>query len=929
MGRFDGQTEIVGRDAELESLSSFLDSPRVAFLLEGDAGIGKSTLWRAGVAMARARGHRVLTCSPAEAEAGFAYCALADLLDPVPDSTLAVLPGPQRRVLEFALLRAEADGPVDERAIAVAFLSVLRLLARSDPVMVAVDDAHWLDAPSARVLMWALRRVDEEPVRVLLCARSDVPARLGSDLEQGVGVSRMRRLRLEQIDLASLRRLLMINLGAVPPPRVLARVRHAAAGNLLHALEIARALNARDEPPAPGEPLPVPASLRELVGWRVAELPAATREALLAASALAGPTPELLQGMDRRRRVTRVLAPAEEAGLITLDGDRLLFTHPLIASAVYAEAAPSRRRALHGRLARLVVNTEERARHLALASEGPSESVAAALDGAATAAMVRGAPDAAAELCELAAEATPRDRPDARCRRLAHAAEHHFMVGGRRRARRLLERILPECRPGRERARVLRLLGELRFHDDSFPEAARLLRRARAEAGDDLAALAAIECDLTYVTHTHEGVSVAAAHARAALDAAEELGEPGLLAEALAVATVVGFMRGKGVDDAALRRALALEDVRRRVPAPMRPSVIHACLMFWTGRPEPARATLDKLGAQLAELGDETAQPILAFILAPDACARGAIAEAERHAREGMEAADRVGTDILRAHALTARAVTDAYAGRLDTARQAAEQATSLFLRVGCLRWATVPVWALGFTHLSADDAPAAARLLEPLVGSLAGTGIDEPAAVWFVPDAVEALIATGDLETADATLRWFDRGDTAQVQPWVSATGRRCRGLLLAARGDVDGALRELERALLAHEPLPHPVENARTLLALGRLQRRANRRRTARETLERALAIFEEVGAARWAEQTRAELTRLGLRRPAGSGLTPREEQVARRAAGGATNREIAADLSISAKTVEANLARAYRKLGIHSRAELGALLGARRET
>jgi DNA-binding CsgD family transcriptional regulator len=147
-----------------------------------------------------------------------------------------------------------------------------------------------------------------------------------------------------------------------------------------------------------------------------------------------------------------------------------------------------------------------------------------------------------------------------------------------------------------------------------------------------------------------------------------------------------------------------------------------------------------------------------------------------------------------------------------------------------------------------------------------------------------------------------------------------------MAAHGDVDGALRELEYALAAHALLSHPVEHARTLLALGRLQRRANQRRRAGDTLDRALAVFEKAGAAQWADRTRAELTRLGLRRPAGDTLTPREEQVARRAAAGATNREIAADLSMSAKTVEADLARAYRKLGIHSRAELGALMGRR---
>lgn len=935
MGHFDQRAEIVGRAAELESLADFVDAavPFFVFFIEGEAGVGKSTLWRAGVAMARARHQQVLACVPAEAEARFSYAALGDLLDSMPDSAFAGLPAPQRRALEVALLRVESDDPVDERAVAVGFLAALRTLARSTPVVVAVDDAHWLDIPSARVLAWALRRLDER-VRALICHRSGVSGTVRASVERDVDAVRLNRLVLDQISPATLRRLLMIKLGTAPPRGVLARVHQAAAGNLFHAVEIARALNARDDSPAPGEPLPVPASLMELVGQRVAELPVWTRNALLAAAALRSPTRELIQAMDRRRQVPRVLDPAERADLISMDGDRLRFVHPLVASAVYAGAAPQARREMHRRLARIVGTAEERARHLALAADGPSEAVAAALDDAASSARVRGAPDAAAELCEFAAAATPPDRPDARRRRRTDAAEHHFVAGDRQRARLLLERVLPDCRPGRERARVLRLLGELRYHDDSFPEAARLLRLARDEAGADpadvdAAALAAIECNLAYVTHTHEGMPVADAHAQAALAGARRLGEPGLLAEALAVATVMTFIRGRGIDDPAIERALAMEDVTRRVPAPMRPSVIHAILMIWTGRPGAARTSLAALRDRLLERGDETALPIVAFTFALEACARGAIAEAGRHAAEGLAAADRVGTAILRAHALTAQAAADAYAGRVPAALQAAEQAAALFDRVGCRRWASWPRSVLGFAYLSTDDAPAAARVLRPLVDSLEADGIGEPAAAPFLPDALEALIAIGDLETADATLRWFERQGNINVQPWVAAVGNRCRGLLLAARGDVDDALGALERALVAHEKLPLPVDHARTLLALGRLQRRANRRRAAHQTLERAVAIFEEVGSGQWAELTRAELTRLGLRRPAGTGLTPREEQVARRAATGATNREIAADLCMSAKTVEANLARVYRKLGIRSRAQLGALMSERRGT
>ncbi|MEV5753653.1 LuxR C-terminal-related transcriptional regulator [Actinoallomurus sp. NPDC052308] len=930
MVRWGQDVVVVGRRAELAVVAElFRAEPAGAagLLIEGAAGIGKSTLWQAGVAAARERGHRVLGCRPAEAEAQLSFTAIADLVDPVLGDALPGLPGPQRRALELALLRAESEEPADERAVAFGLLSVMRAVARSGPVLIAVDDWQWLDTPSARMLGFVLRRLDEEPVRLLATIRAGAGAGVAAGLERDLGEGRLTRLELRPLGLAALHRLALTRAGLALPRRTLMKIQSAAAGNMVFALEIVRALASRAGSLPPGEALPVPATLNELVVRRVARLPAATRDALLAAAALTRPTTRLLRAVDRRRFPAEVLGAAENAELVVLEGDRVRFSHPLIAAAVYAEAGPEERRRLHRRLARVVPEPEERARHLALAAEGPSREVADALDAAARTARTRGAPDAAAELYELAAEATPPDQRAAWRRRQADAAEQHFVGGDRRRAGELLERVLSGCPPGRERARVLRLLGEVRYHDDSFPEAGRLLRLALAEAGADAAERAAVNTGLAYVAHAVERMPMAAEYVRAAVAAAEEYGRPGLLAEVLASATMVEFLLGHGLDERRLDRALAIEDITRRTPAPMRPSAIHGALMSWIGRPEAARESLEGVRSRLLELGDEAALPFLAFLLAPAACSRGDLAAAVRHGEEGLEAAARVGTDVLMAHALTAMAFADAYTGRTRSALDRAGRAASLFTQAGCRGWVSWPLAVLGFAYLSLDDAPAAVEALRPVLELLPLAGVQEPAAIPFVPEAVQALIAIGEPDTAEPVLAWFEKRGRDLDRPWALATGLRCRALLRAARGDPRGALESLTEALKHHERLEHPVERARTLFVLGQLQRRTNQRRRAKETLERARAVFDEVGAAQWSRRAAAELARLGLRRSGGPELTPRERQVAENAAAGATNNQIASALYISPKTVEANLARVYRKLGIASRAELGAWMVAER--
>ena len=932
-GWLEHSGEIVGRDRERLAVGGFLGAVPaglVALVVEGDAGIGKSTLLRDGVAQARDRGFRVLVCQPAAAETRMSFAALGDLLEPVIEEVVPEVPLPQRRALEAALLRVEPAGSSrDERGVSVAFLNVVRLLCEGSAVLLAVDDAHWLDRPTARVLDFASRRLGGSPVGLLVSVRVGGGERVPIDLERTAYPNRVERLRLGPLSVAALHQLLRLRQGAAPPRRVLLRVHEFSGGNPFFALELAEALSARKVPLAAGDSLPVPATLGELVARRLGRLPAQTREALLVASALAKPSLRVIEAFDPRWQTSGVLAKAERRGLIAVGEEgRIRFSHPLVASTLYGGAGVFDRRRVHKRLAEIVTDSEQRARHLALAADGSDERVAMALEQAAEIADARGAPDAAAELCEFAREVTPADRPDAARRRNLAAADRHFTSGDWDRARMLAEEVIARGASGPELAGALHLLAKVQYHGDSFPEAARLLRDASEHAGDNPAVRAPIELDLAYVIYTFEGFPASAEHARAALEHAEKLAQPGLLAEALAVVTMADFLSGEGPCPRPAR-------ARSRARGPHQAGTGQRAAVADRGRDydadresEAACATLEDLRASLIERGEESELVMIGgphIVLA--SCWRGDLEAAARRAGETFDAATQLDTGVARALGLCALATANAYLGNVEDARQQAIESVELFAAVGWHIQTAFALAALGFLHLSLDEPAETDRFLRPVVSVLEEVGLGEPSSAPFLTDEIEALIAVGDLGLAESLLDTLEKRARALDRAVSLAPAARCRGLLLAARGDCESAFAEFRLALEQHERALRPVELARTLLALGRVQRRANRRRAARETLERALEIFEQRGAAQWARRTRTELARLGLRRRAGGELTPTELQVAERAASGMTNRQIAGVLFVSPKTVEANLARAYRKLGIASRAELGREI-ARRE-
>jgi DNA-binding CsgD family transcriptional regulator len=918
---------IVGRDVERRTVAEFLDdvpSRLTALAIEGEPGIGKSIIWRDGCARARSRGYRVLCTQPAEAETAMSFAGLADLLEPVVDELLPELPAVSGRALEAALLRVDPSGsPGEEREVSVAFLKLARLLTARSPFLLALDDLQWLDRPSARVLEFALRRLPDAPIGVLAALRLG-GGRPSVDLRRSVGPDRCRQLRIGPLDTASLRQLLETAQGIAPPRAILRRIHQLSGGNPFFALELAQALAVRDEPLGPGESLPLSETVSDLIAKRLQPLPSATREALLVASALAQPTISLLNAFRSDSNASRLLAPAESDALVEISRGRIRFSHPLIASTVYAEATAFDRQRIHLRLAGIAPDPEQRGRHLALASEGKrDEEVAAALDEAAEVADARGAPDAAAELCELARERTPGDRPLMALRRGLAAADHHFAAGEWERARFLAGEVTASEASGSELARALHLLAKLRYFGDSFPEAAQLLREALEHAGEEAEIRAPIELDLAYVTQTLEGFSTAAGHARAALLHAESLDRPGLLAEAAATVVLEDFFAGAGLDRELLQRALDLEDRTRRVAVGLRPSLVAGLVLAWTGEVDAACETFEDLRSWLIERGEEAQLPMMAgigFVLAD--CWRGNLRAAAEHAREALDAARQLDSEASAALALCALATANAYLGNAEETREQARQSVELFRQVGWQVATVFPFTALALLHLSLGEPAEADRLLRPLLSLLekAGGLSDPSSASLFLANEIEALTGVGELPPAQSLLEPLETRARQVGWPIAVAVAGRCRGLLLAARGEHEEALTALEEALVQHERVHHPVEMARTLLVQGQVERRANRRRAAEATLGRALAIFEEVGAARWAERTRGELARLGLRRAGGEELTPSEQRVAEHAGSGMTNREIAAALFISPKTVEANLTRIYRKLEIGSRAELG---------
>jgi DNA-binding CsgD family transcriptional regulator len=900
---------MVGRETELAAVSPFLDSLMAGpaeLVFAGEPGIGKTTLWLRAVEQARHRGCRVLMCRPAAAEAQLSYASLADLLAELPGSVLDTLPIPQRRAIDVVLLRSDTDQVrTDRRATGAALLSVVERLAAVGPVLLAVDDLQWMDTSSARAIGFAVRRL-KSPVGVLATVRDGGPGKLGRLPE----LDGARRVQVGPLSLGALQGVIHERLGRSLPRPAMVRIQQVSGGNPFYALELARMMGH-------GEGSLLSTDLAELVRARVGGVPVDVHPVLLAAAALADPTVEAIQLAVRADPIeaVRLIEQAERAGLVHIDGHRVRFTHPLLASGVYAAAPPAERRAMHRLLATTVLDLEERARHLALGAVRADPQTATALDEGAVRARDRGAPASAAELLDLAIR-LGADTPERRIR----SAQHHFDAGDPVRARTMLEDVLATLAPGRTHAEALRLLATVRLHDDSYREAASYLQQALGEAGTDRWLRVRILVDLLFVLVNLGRIGDALHLTGDTVADAENLDDPDLLGKALAASVMIRFLSGHGLDAPALRRSLDIEDPSVPTPVMLRPTLISGLLLAWTGELDQARERLLALRRRCLESGEESDLMFGAFHTVIVECWRGDLAEAQLMAEDTLERALQLGTDVPRAIALSTGATVAAYVGRADEARRAATEALEIFERGSCLAVTVWPMVTLGFLEVSLGNYDAAIRTLGPLVAAAPAMGYGEPTAAPFAADAAEALIGVGRLDEAAALVEQLEHNGRRLDRAWALALGARCRSLLLAAQGDLDAAAEAAERALAEHERLPMPFERARTMLALGQIQRRRRQKRAAAGALQEAARTFEEIGTLLWATRARAEFERV-IGSPAGNtNLTPSEQRVAELAASGRTNREVAAAMFISPKTVEANLARIYRKLGIRSRAELG---------
>ncbi len=918
--------KLVGRERELDELARFLDAVPtgpVGLLFEGDAGIGKTTLWREAVLEALERSYCVLSCRPVESEGQLAFTALGDLLEEVPDSATAELPVPQRRALEVALLQIDAEGPPPlPRAVSLGVLGVLRALAASGPLVIALDDLQWLDRPSASTLEFAARRLRGEPIGFVL-SRRGAEANLPLALDQTLPPEAVRRLLIGPLDGDSLGRLIRSRFDIHLRPPALRQLEAASGGNPYFAIELARSLAERDIPLGPGEPLPVPGTLRALLGLRLADLAPETHGVTLAASALARPTVALVEASVRAVDPSAALAAAVDADLLELDGDRVRFAHPLIASVVYADADRAERRALHALLAEVVEEPEERARHLALATDAPNDDVAASLDEAARSVRARGAPGEAAELYEEARRLTPSLQINDAARRAVDAAECHFEGGDFARVRALLEEVT--AGHSTERARALVFLGWVRANQEGFGVGADIFRAALEAVGPDNPLRIEIERGLAWSLHELGDVHAAEMHSRAALEMAERLREPSLLARAVSDMAFFEAVTGRGDPLSRIESALELDEPGEWRAIYGRPRWIHAMILVWRGELDSAGAVVDEMYRAALDYGDEHSLPYILFYLAKVEMLRGRFESASAYAQRAYEGTVETGQQNEQPFGLTIKALVDAHLGRIETAREATDEGMTLALRLG-----VVPAYlelraARGFLELSLASYEEAHRFLGTLREEVAKAGFGEPGLFRFHGDAIETLVAVGKLEEAASLLSELEERGEALEHQWARVVAARCRGLLSAAGGDLPAAVSALERAFELHEGLGQPLELARTHLVMGTIRRRGRQKRAARDSLQAALNSFELIGAPLWAERARAELARIGGRALAADALTPTEQRVAELVAAGGTYREVADALFISPKTVQWNLSKIYRKLGIRSRSQLAASLAA----
>jgi DNA-binding CsgD family transcriptional regulator len=908
---------LVGRDPERLLLRRILADARIGrsgvLVLVGEPGIGKTALLDEACELAD--GMQILRARGIESEADVPFAGLLEVLRPALGA-LGAVPAPQASALESALA-LRPGGAQDRFAVGAATLSLLAAYAEQEPVLVLIDDAHWLDTPSAEAILFTIRRLLADSVAVLIAVRDGHPSLLdGTDLPVH---------RVAGLDAPATLELLTREAGHALDTGVAERLYQATAGNPLALLEVSpQAVGFA----ASGIEVPVPLSRRITEAFldRSAPLPARTRRMLTLAAASHGGE---LAVLDRAARTLGVelsdLGPAEAVGLVSLSDGVVEFRHPLARAAIYHDASLEERRAVHRALAGALPDrdADRRAWHLASAATGPDEVASAALQQAAVRARERSAYATSSAAFERAARLTADD--DLGDQLLYAAADAAWTAGGGDRTAALIGELQSRSPQGVLGARVVHLHGQLLAHRGpvmvghaTLVAAAELAAHAgEPELGALMLADAAHACfyggaAATMAITTDRALKLlpAASSARAAFVCH--------MAHGLAL-----VMIGDGdLGAETIRGAAAIADSSPALQQD--PSLLHWTVLgaLWLreadGDQAIERAVTEgrrqAAGTQLGHILELASRHHATSDRWPAAAA--GFHEAIRLARDTG-----YGTDL--AATLAGLCWLEARQGKHSECRAHASEAQELAARLG---GGTHHVWtvaALADLELGAGHLDGALEHLREQQSMLDALGIDD-VDLSPVPDLVEILVRRGDAAAAARLVAPYEAQAGAKGQPWSRARAARCAGLL-ADDGDLDGPF---TAALALHAQTPDVFEQARTHLAYGARLRRARRRVHSREQLRQALDIFERLGATPWIDQAATELAATGetaRRRDVSTldQLTPQELQVALLLSQGLTTRTAAGQLFLSPKTVEYHLRHVYQKLGIRSRAELSAAL------
>jgi len=912
---------LVGRDRERLALGSLLAAARLGdsrvLVLRGEPGIGKTALLDEAESLAEDM--RPLRAQGVESEQYVPFAGLLQLLRPLLP-LLDQIPVPQAHALSAALMLAPPDDPdrttePSRFAVGAATLSLLSHAADDVPVVVLVDDAHLLDHPSAEALVFAARRLVSDPVALLACARPEEP---------GAAVwASLPGLDLHGLDLEAARQLL--ESGPSPVRRdQLARLHTATAGNPLALLELGGRPRGVEAVPA-DSPVALSQQLSDAFLGRAGALSDATREALLVASADSTSATTVYAACRVLGLAGSGLTEAEDAGLVALHGDSVTFRHPLVRSAVYGAADPRRRREVHRALADVVPREEidRLAWHLAEGAEGPDETTAGVLDAVALQASARGAYAIAANALERAVGLTVED--SRLPRRLAGAGQAAWMAGSTAQAIAFLDRALGSRPDALLRAHVQELRGAVETRCGSMEVALGLLEHAAEEVrATDPATAIRLWADTIHVCFYLADPGAAMRAAGSIDELTPEVEDPyvrSLASMATGMALILGGAGAEGTERirAAAYDLVSAEEASDRFRLPLR---VQGAL--WLREAGPSRTLLSDTVARLRDEAALGSLPYLLMQIGRDAATTDRWDQAESAYGESIRLARETGQTTDLGMSLGGLALVHARRGQAEACQEMVDAGLEMCMRNQVRIAAVWHRFALGDLAFGLGDLATAVEQYRTLDVVLATAGMADPDQSSGA-ELTEALVHLGRDEEARAAADALWRKAAAKAQPWSEARARRA--LALCASDDTAEAL-YLE-ALELHARTPDGYEAARTKLAFGSWLRRVRRRSDARPLLREALATFESLGAAPFADRAAQELQATGetaRRREVTTTeeLTPQERQIAQLLAEGRTTREAAAALFLSPKTVEYHLRHVYIKLGIRSRAALAEHFG-----